>query len=191
MNVQKGVLSMDDKKIIELFLKRDEKAIEETSQKYGKLCFSVAKGLLSDLDAFECVNDAYLALWNSIPPQIPVSFSTYLLKITKRLSIDKFRKLSAKKRGEGEAPEILSELNECIGENTEKIIEQKLLLEAINTFLKNLSETERKIFLQRYWYMKSLKEIAEDNAFSESKVKSMLFRIRQKLQKFLIKEDLM
>lgn len=191
MNVQKGVLSMDDKKIIELFLKRDEKAIEETSQKYGKLCFSVAKGLLSDLDASECVNDAYLALWNSIPPQIPVSFSTYLLKITKRLSIDKFRKLSAKKRGEGETPEILSELNECISENTEKIIEQKLLLEAINTFLKNLSETERKIFLQRYWYMKSLKEIAEDNAFSESKVKSMLFRIRQKLQKFLIKEDLM
>ena len=182
---------MDDKKIIELFFKRDEKAIEETNKKYGKLCFSVAKSLLSDLDASECVNDSYLALWNTIPPQIPVSFSSYLLKITKRLSIDKFRKLTSQKRGYGETPQVLSELEECLSENTENIVEKQILSEAINKFLKNLPKTERQIFLCRYWYMKSLKEIADDFGFSQSKVKSMLFRIRQNLRKFLVKEDLM
>lgn len=181
---------MDDKSIIDLFLKRDEKAIEETSKKYGKVCFSVAKGLLCDLDASECVNDAYLALWNSIPPQIPISFSTYLLKITKRLSIDKFRKLTSKKRNFGEPPEVLSELSECIGENTEKAVEQKLLSEAINNFIRKLPKTEKEIFIQRYWYMKTLKELEDKFGFSEGKVKSMLYRIRQKLRKFLIKEDL-
>ena len=151
----------------------------------------IAKGLLSKQDASECVNDSYLALWNSIPPQVPLSFSAYLLKITKRLSIDKYRKITAKKRDIGEPCELLSELAECIDENTENIVEKKILSEAVNKFVKALPKTERQIFLQRYWYMKSFKEISDEFEFSESKIKSMLFRIRQNLRKFLIKEDLM
>lgn len=182
---------MEDNKIIELYLQRQETAIEETAKKYQKYCHAIAYNILCDNnDADEVVNDTYLGAWNSIPPHKPSILSTFLGKITRRISIKKWSEKTAQKRGGGEIPLVLGELSECIPDlnSVEKEFENKCLSELINRFLLTLPKTERKIFICRYWYLDSILAISNQFGFSESKIKSMLFRTRKKMKIFLEKE---
>ena len=184
---------MDDTQIVELYWARKESAIEETAAKYGSYCRSIAGNILQNQDdAEECVNDTWLGAWNSMPPHRPSVLSTFLGKLTRRISIDKWRRTTAKKRGNGQLPLVLAELEDCVsdGKSIEEETERKLLAEVIAAFVKSLPETEQKVFLCRYWYMDSVSAIATRFRFSESKVKSMLFRTREKLRVRLEKEGL-
>ena len=182
---------MEDFKIIELFFLRSENAISETERKYGRYLSKIAYNILFDLeDSKECVNDTYMKAWNSIPPQQPEILSTFLGKITRHLAIDLFRKKHAEKRKNSEYALSLSELDECIPDNfsPEKESEQKELSESINRFLASLSKENRDIFVCRYFYSDSIKEIASFFKSSESKIKSSLFRSRKALKEHLEKE---
>lgn len=182
---------MDDKGIVRLYFERNERAIDETSKKYGKYCFSIAHNILSNReDAEESVNDTYLDAWNSIPPHRPNSLSLFLGKITRRISIDLYRRKNAQKRGGGELALVLDELYQCIADeaDVEKEFEKKHLSEVINEFVKYLPSSEQKVFICRYWYMDSIQSISKRFGYSESKVKSMLFRTREKLRETLRKE---
>ena len=184
---------MDDTQIVELYWAREESAIEETETKYGSYCRSIAQNILQNTDdAAESVNDTWLDAWNSMPPHRPSVLSTFLGKLTRRISIDKWRHQNAKKRGDGQLPLVLAELEDCIsdGKSIEEETERKLLAEVIAAFVKSLPETEQKVFLCRYWYMDSVSSIASRFRFSESKVKSMLYRTREKLRVRLEKEGL-
>ena len=182
---------MDDKGIVRLYFERNERAIDETSKKYGKYCFSIANNILSNReDAEECVNDTYLDAWNNIPPHRPNSLSLFLGKITRRISIDLYRRKNAQKRGGGELALVLDELYQCIADETdvEKEFEKRHLSQVINKFVKFLPRNEQKVFICRYWYMDSIQSISERFGYSESKVKSMLYRTREKLREALRKE---
>lgn len=182
---------MDDKSIIDLYLDKSEQAISETSVKYGKYCFSIAFNILSDKeDSEESVNDTYLAAWNNIPPRVPSILSTFLGKITRNISLNRWKSRRAYKRGGGEVPLALDELEECIstGESVEDTFEKKELLRSMNRFLDALPDTERNLFVCRYWYLDPIHDIAQRFGFTESKVTSMLHRIRGKLRKHLEKE---
>lgn len=184
---------MDDSKIIELYMDRSEQAISETARKYGRYCHYIAYNILhNDEDSEECVNDTYLRTWNSIPPKRPNKLQTFLGKITRNLSLNKYEKQSAEKRGSGQIPLILDELTECIpaDRNSETLVEDMVIKETLDRFLENLSADARKIFVRRYWYMSSVKEIAEEYGLSESIVTVTLFRTRQKLKTVLEKEGI-
>ena len=185
---------MDDLDIIELYFCRDEKALTETAHKYGNYCYTIAFNVLNSIeDSKETVNDTYLELWNTIPPNRPTFLSAFIGKITRRLAIGRWRKNTAVKRGGGEFEVTLDELSECISHNTnvEKIVEGKLVVSTINEFLKKLPDTERNVFICRYWYADSVKSVAKQFGFSESKVKSMLMRTRTKLKQKLAEEELL
>lgn len=184
---------MEDQQIVDLYFARDEQAVAQTAAKYGKYCFQIAYNILSHYrDAEEAVNDTYLGAWRSIPPHRPQRLSTYLGKITRRISIEKWKANHAQKRGGGEVAIALEELGECIpgGETPEQAMEMKELTARINQFLKMLPDTEQKVFINRYWYLTPVKSIARDFGFSESKVKSMLSRTRGKLKAYLQKEGI-
>lgn len=176
---------MEDNRIVDLYWQRNENAISETASKYGGYLNSISYQILSNSeDAEECVNDTYIDAWNCIPPHRPSILSTFLGKITRRISIDLFRKRSAGKRGGGETDLALDELEECVAGNSsvEAEIERKELQKTVNEFLAGLPTVERQVFMRRYWYMDSVQTIAEEFGFSESKTASMLFRIRGKLK---------
>ena len=182
---------MDDSKIIELYFARNESAISETESKYGRYLSKIAYNVLFDLeDSEECVNSTYMKAWNSIPPQKPNVLSTYLGKITRRLAIDVFRKKHSEKRGKSEYALSLSELDECIPDSSlpEKEFEEKILAESISRFLGTLGKENRDIFICRYYYADSVKEIASFFGASEAKIKSSLFRSRKALKEHLLKE---
>lgn len=184
---------MDDKQIVDLYWQRNETAIDETAAKYGPYCHSIAYNILNnDADAEESVNDTYLDAWNGMPPHRPSILPTFLGKITRRISIDRWRRRSAEKRGGGQITVALDELEECIADekSVEQKVEAKLLADVINSFVKALPDTEQRVFLCRYWYMDSVESIAKEFGFSQSKVKSMLYRTREKLRARLIKEGL-
>ena len=185
---------MDDQNIIALYWARSETAISETAQKYGGYCFSIAKNILTNHeDAEESVNDTYLTAWNVMPPRRPSILATFLGKITRRLAIDRWRYRNAYKRGGGEVTLALDELEECIAgsDTAEGALRKKELQAALNRFLEALPERERMIFVSRYWYLRSVKEISEKTGLSLSSVKTQLFRTRNKLRFFLEKEDLL
>lgn len=182
---------MDDCGIVELYWKRDEKAIEETAIKYGNYCHSIAYHILGDhQEADECVNDTFHSAWNSIPPHRPEMLSTYLGKITRRTSFKIWRSRDTQKRGGGEMALSLEELSECIPDR--KRIDDGLmaqeLVNIINDFLQTLPADERRVFVRRYWHTLSIREICEQYGFSKSKVESMLHRTRKKLLARLNKE---
>ena len=182
---------MDDNSIIRLYFDRDELAVEETARKYGPYCYAIAKNILPlREDAEESVNDTYMDAWNAIPPHRPSSLSLFLGKLTRRISIDRLRKNNAQKRGGGELALVLDELQQCISSDTDvaQEFERQYLSQIINDFTKTLPEKERRVFLCRYWYMDSIRTISRRFGYSESKVKSMLFRTREKLQEILKKE---
>ena len=182
---------MEDFKIIELFFERNENAISETERKYGRYLSKIAYNILFNFeDSKECVNDTYMKAWNTIPPQQPKVLSTFLGKITRRLAIDVFRKKHAEKRENSEYALSLSELDECIpdGFSAEKEFEQKELSGSINRFLASLSKENRDIFVCRYFYSDSIKEISSFFGTGEEKIKSSLFRSRKALKEHLEKE---
>ncbi|MBE6664797.1 MAG: sigma-70 family RNA polymerase sigma factor [Ruminococcaceae bacterium] len=182
---------MEDKEIVALFWKRDENAVEETAKKYGNYCYSIAYQILENHeDSEESVNDTYIDAWNSIPPHKPSVLSAFLGKITRRIAIDRWRNRRAEKRGGGEPLLVLDELRECIATDSdvETNLERKVLVQTVNAFLGTLSATERKMFVCRYFYMDSVESVCKQFGFSESKVKSMLFRTREKLRIYLQKE---
>lgn len=182
---------MDDEQIVQLYLSRSESAITETALKYDKYCYSIAYNIINNAeDAKEIVNDTYLGVWNSIPPHRPNILSTFLGKIARRLAIDKWRNMSAKKRGGGEVALALDELADSIpaSNSVEREIEADELAKTINSFISDLPSFERNVFVCRYWYFDSISSISKQFGFSQSKVKSMLHRTRGKLLTHLNKE---
>lgn len=176
---------MDDKTIVDLYFLRNEDAIALTDEKYGPYCYSIAYNILcSREDAQESVSDTYLAAWNAIPPRRPSVLSAFLGKLTRHISIDRWRQRSAAKRGGGEVPLALEELSECVAglQNVELEYERKELMKAYTRFLNDLPAVERRVFLGRYWYMESIEAIATKFGFSQSKVKMLLQRTRIKLR---------
>lgn len=184
---------MEDERIVLLYESRNEEAIRETKRKYGKYCRSVLYGILRNReDIEECENDVYFDIWKRIPPEKPRTFAVYLGTIARRAALDRLRACTADKRGGGETALSLAELDECIsvGKSIDEILSEKALAEAISAFLHTLPETECNVFLRRYWYFDSIKEIGFRYGFGVSKVKSMLMRTREKLRAYLEKEDI-
>ena len=182
---------MTDREIVELYHARDEEAILRTKEKYEKYLLKIAYNILnSHSDSEEGVNDTYLAAWNSMPPHKPDVLSAYLAKLTRRISIDLFRKKHREKRAGSEYAMSLSEWEECLsgGEMPEETLEANLLAEAINKFLRSLPVDARNVFIGRYYYMDPLQEVAAYCGMSESKAKSLLFRTRNQLREHLEKE---
>ncbi len=182
---------MQDEMIVALYWQRDEKAIDETEQKYGRYLSKVAYNILSDWeDSRETVNDTYLKAWNSMPPHKPSILSTYLGKITRQLSIDVFRTRNRKKRKTSEYAISLSELEDCVSgcETPEQSVELKMLAEAINAYLYTLPAEARNMFVGRYYFADSIRKVAGYYGISEAKVKSILYRTRQGLKEYLEKE---
>lgn len=184
---------MEDKRIVDLYWLRSESAIAETKTKYGRYCHTIAHNILYDLeDSEECVNDTYFRAWNSMPQHRPSVLKTFLGKITRNLALNRYKALSANKRNCGQMPLALDELQECIpGEdNTAKIVDDLALAEIFNRFLASLSADQRKIFMSRYWYLSSIKEIAREYSMGESKVKMSLMRSRNELKALLEAEGI-
>ena len=175
---------MEDEKIIALYWDRDQTAIAETQQKYGRYCGSIAHNIVHDAqDAEECVNDTWMRAWNSMPRERPHLLAAFLGAITRNLSLDCYRRKHSEKRGGGVMPDIYEELHDCAGgEEPLTQIERKELAASINRFLEGLDRESRIIFMRRYWYMDGIGAIAGRLAVSESKVKSSLYRSRGKLR---------
>ncbi len=182
---------MEDADIIDLYWSRNEQAIHETDRKYRLYCLSVSENILRDRqDSEECVNDTWLRAWNAIPPDRPIHLKMFLAKITRALSVDKLRQKFAAKRGGGEVAAVIDELAECIpsSEDVHSTIERMELDMVINNFLSTISEKERKVFLCRYFFAESIKEISERYGLKGNTIPVILSRTRQKLKKHLLKE---
>lgn len=182
---------MEDERILELFEARDQAAIRETQEKYGRYCARIASNLLRDpRDAEECVQDALTGAWNAIPPERPRVLQAYLGKLTRSAALNRLRARLAQKRGGGERPASLEELEECVPDRVrvEDRLEAQELAEAVNAFLDGLPETDRRIFLRRYWYFDDVRSIAARFGFTQSKVKMTLKHRRDELAQALRKE---
>ena len=178
---------MEDKKIIELYWNRSEKAITETDIKYGKLCKQLAKNILFSIDdAEEVVNEVYLGVWNAIPPEKPKYFKTFICRITKNLAMAKVRYYNADRR-KNEGVISLEEVQDILSGNStvEEEYEKKVVSEYISDYLRMIDREKRNIFLSRYWYYDSIADIAKAYGMSESKIKTTLFRTRRKLKEYL------
>lgn len=185
---------MEDQHIVELYWARDEEAIRHTADRYGQYCYAIAYNILSVReDSEECVNDTYLDAWNSMPPHRPNVLSAFLGKITRRIAIDRWRVSRAQKRGGGEMALALDELSECVAAQSDVTREVETLEVAagVQRFLGTLSDTERRIFVRRYWHMEPIADLAERFGFGQSRVKSMLHRTRAKLRRYLEEEGLL
>ena len=183
---------MEDGQIIELYWDRDQRAIQETDGKYGRLLHRIAWNLLqSREDSEECVSDTYLRAWEAIPPTRPGAFRVWLGQITRNLSLDRWKSRRAEKRGGG-AELLLGELEDCLPApaGKERAVEDGELAELLSTFLQGLSREGRAMFLRRYWYGESVAEVAVALGCGEGKVKSSLFRSRRALREFLEKEGI-
>lgn len=184
---------MDDKDIINLYFDRNEAAIKETDLKYRPYCFSISNNILADFQtAEECVNDTYLETWRTIPPQNPNVFKLFLAKITRNLSLDSYRKIHAEKRGGGQMPLILDELDEAIPSayDLEEEVIYRDLLRILNDFVNNLSDEDKTIFIQRYFYAMPIKEIATNSNYKYNNLVTRLHRLRKKLKDSLESEGL-
>lgn len=184
---------MEDRRIVGLYWERNEAAVTETASKYGKYLYSISCGILGNSeDAEECVNDTYHDAWLSMPPHRPSVLSAFLGKITRRISIDRWRRNGAEKRGGGELPLVLDELEDCVADSAdvEAEAEKRETERIIREFLDSLPATERRVFLRRYWYMEPVAGIALAFGFTGSKTASMLYRIRRKLREKLESEGL-
>lgn len=184
---------MDDQQIIELYWNRSESAITETAARYGRFCYQIAYHILENReDSDECVNDTYFRVWEAIPPTRPNIFSAFLGKITRNLALNRYAFLTAEKRGGSQILLALEELGDCIpgGKVPEQAAQDRELAEALNRFLKELPAENRKIFLQRYWNLMPVKDIAITYGISQSKAKMSLLRTRKKLRNFLEREGI-
>lgn len=182
---------MDDSQIVSLYWDRDEAAIDCTEKKYGRYLAKIAYNILADReDCRESVNDTYLAAWNSMPPHRPNVLSTYLGKLTRRISIDLLRRKTSQKRFAGDYALSLQELDGCLsgGNTTEQAVDCQLLAQAMEAYLRTLGDEARNVFIGRYYYLDPVKQIASYCRISESKVKVLLHRTRQGLWEYLHKE---
>ena len=184
---------MEDDKIIDLYWARQETAIMETDRKYGNYCRSISLHILKNQeDTEECVNDTWMRAWDTMPPKRPDFLGAFLGKIARNLAISRYRMTHAQKRGSGEVDLLLMELEECLpsAKSVEEEIEGKETAAAISRFLYMVDEESRNIFVRRYFYADSVREVADRFEVSESKVKSQLFRLRNRLKDYLEKEGI-
>ncbi len=184
---------MEDKQIVELFWERNESALSEVSQKYGRFGKAIANNIIGDYtDAEECFNDVLLAVWNSLPPNKPDDLRAYIGKIVRRSAINTFRKETAQKRGGKEIQPIFDELAEFSSDySVEAVAEQHEIIAEINTYLKTLSERKQKVFILRYWHCCEVSEISAVTGYSEANVYSILTRERKKLLDYLRKRGVL
>lgn len=189
--MRKETKGMEDSRIVEMYWDRDEEAIRQSEKKYGRYCGAIAHNILFNrADEDECLNDTWIGAWNSIPPQRPEKLGPYLGKITRNAALNMYEKKHAEKRGGGQTALALDELAEVIGKESDAEKQAALsdLTDSINGFLRHIEKDARVIFVQRYWYMYSVEEIAKFNGFSVSKVKMSLARTREKLRVHLEEE---
>ena len=180
---------MEDNKIISLFFARSEQAIHELDLKYGRLCHKLSYNILNNiLDAEECVNDAYLGVWNAIPPHKPNILSAFLCRIVRNLSITRYRSNTAIKRN-STYDVALSELENCLSsQSVEEVLDAKDLTRLIQNFLDTLSAENRVIFVRRYWFSDTHQQISEKVGISQKNVSVRLTRIRKQLREYLQQE---
>lgn len=182
---------MEDEKIIELFFARDERAISETRKKYNNYCYQIAYNILyNNEDCNECVNSTWLRTWQAIPPQKPGHFSAYLGKITRNIALNVYEKMHRSKRGGGQVDVVYEELEEVVaGSNSpQEQVELELLTSCINSYLETIPKINRLVFVGRYWRLESIEGISKHLGISQSKTKTLLFRTRNGLKEYLIKE---
>lgn len=182
---------MDDNKIIALYEQRDEIALKETADKYGGYCFTIANNILSnEQDCEECVNDTYLRIWNSIPPQKPKSLKMFAAKIVRNLALDRYRAKNRQKRGADNVCVALDEVVELVADTVDIDTEsaERTFAELLGGFLRALPERECNVFIRRYFYFESVSEIAKKYALRDSHIRVILSVTRKKLREFLRKE---
>lgn len=185
---------MDDQALLDQYFARDESALKETAAKYGTLCRSLAQRLLGNQqDAEEAFNDALLRAWQHIPPDRPANFPAYLCTLTRRIATDRLRTAGALKRGGTALRLNLEELSECIPapESVEQEADRRALADAISAFLTQQPKESRVLFMQRYWAMRSVAEIARQYEINENTVKSIIKRTRDRLRSYLEQEGLL
>ena len=182
---------MDDKQIVALYWERSETAIAETEKKYGRYCHYIARNILySDQDAEECVNDTYWKAWETMPPKKPDLLSAYLGKLTRHIAINRYIHDNADKRSPG-MQVILDEAEEFIPDSADSDVSDEIhLRDAINFFVASLTQEVRVVFVRRYWYMSSVKDIARDYGMTESNVKVTLMRTRNRFKEYLEREGI-
>ena len=180
---------MEDAKIVQLYWERNELAISATADKYGNFCASIARNILDNReDTEECVNDTYMNAWNSIPPHRPSILCAFLGKITRNLSLNRYKRNFAEKRGGSQVTAVLDEIAEFVSDtdNVEQEIDRKELVRAVDSFLDTLSSDKRNIFICRYWYFDSIGDIANRFGTKENNVSVTLNRLRLKLRNYLL-----
>lgn len=185
---------MTDELIVALYLQRKERALEETARKYGGYLYTVANNLLGDPeDSHEIVNDVYLRTWNAIPPAQPAALSTFLAKIARNLAIDRLRAKGSQRRTPSEYALSLEELGECVsgGGDPQRTVETRQLAEAVNSWLYTRPTEQRNLFVCRYFFGDSLKELARRSGSTVSRIKSLLRRERLSLKHYLDQEGLL
>ena len=179
---------MEDKSIIQLYWDRNDQAIKATVDKYGHYCKSIARNILnSEEDAEECVNDTYLNAWNAMPTHWPEQLATFLGKITRNLSFNRYKHNHAQKRGSGEIALVLEELTDCISgvDNVEQIVDRQELIKDINSFVRSLPTEKRNLFVRRYWYADSVSFLAKEYGMLPGTVSKTLERTRKQLKTYL------
>ena len=183
---------MDDVMIVSLFEARDESALAETQKKYENYCRTIAERILSSReDAEECVNDAYRKAWDTIPPQKPTLLASYMGMLTRQLSLNRLRQNKSAKRGGGDIPLVLEELQECISDRSDVPSADDILLrDTLNRFLGELPKRTRMMFMRRYWFTEDVAHIAADFGVTEGHVNVLLCRTRKKLKQYLEKEEI-
>ena len=183
---------MEDQEIIALFWNRSEDALVEVSRRYGSYCRAIAGNILGCMqDIEECLNDTWLAAWDSIPPQRPRRMEVYLGRITRNLALNRVKSLTAQKRGGGQAEAVLEELRECLpGGDMDEHLDELVLRDAINKFLRGQLSRNRAIFLRRYWAMERVEDIAMDLGLRRGQTATILYRMRRELKKHLEKEGI-
>ena len=184
---------MQDSSIIALFLQRSERAIGELARKYGAACSRTANNILGNReDAEECVNDSYLAVWNTVPPQQPDPLIAYVLRIVRNISLKRLKRNTAAKRA-GNYQECYEELSGCIAshDTPESIYNAKQLTLYIENFLSGLSSTNRYLFVRRYWYLDSARDLARATGLTEGTVRTRLSRMRQQLKEMLLEKEVL
>ena len=183
---------MEDTGIIDLYWARDERAVEETERKYGSHCRAISYRILKNRqDVEECVNDTYVKAWNVMPPQRPFALGAFLGKIVRNLSLNYYRTSHAQRRGGGQVPLLLEELHDCTADSPEQLLEAAELSRLLDRFLRQLPQKDCCIFLRRYWYLDPMEDISRRYQIPLGTVKSTLFRTRQKLRDYLVKEGIL
>lgn len=183
---------MEDHEIIALFFRRSEEAVTAASRKYGAYCRSVVTNILpSREDAEECINDTWLSAWDSIPPNRPQRLGVYLARIARNTALNRRKELTAQKRGGGAVDAVLEELHECIGDSgMDEALDELVLRDAINAFLRSQPKQKRDIFIRRYWAMEPVNDIAKALGLRRGQTATILYRMRRELKEYLEKEGI-